>query len=586
MPNVIVFGAGISGLTISHELLERGYSVQLYESTDVVGGFARSRRLPDKDDMPTEHSWRAYAPFYMNFFNIAKRIPTKNGKTVYDNLSRPYNMLLPHNEITERGMKPKPSLKDWATIGLPVAKCLMSDKRREVYAKQDFNKLMRGKLSPAGNDQYLEMLGTGLGLNPKKTSVLSVAKFAEMDMGPTEHYHHDKHGDNKHQPWERWHVMKKPTSEAWFEPWLTHLKNMGLKIYFNSELVRINTTPNKTRVINCLVSYGKQDKIVGTPNDIYVFCVNPFFFKDILVNSGLATSTPDFIKAVNVVKDGPHYQIGFRLAFNKKINVPQINDCFIFPDSEFNITLYPQDNFFDLDDPYFKNISGVNMDLNKEKRKSLWSGTICVAFEPGKLYGKPAYRLDKDKLIREVIFQVFRSKELHRLIESNNNYKMKDLHVVNSNVWYEWEYDKKTEVLRSITPKWVNSLNTHQYRPNQKSGIPNAYIGGSHTKTTVDIWSMEGAVESGKIIAKDITERTFTKSQQKWVAPLTTPLRKKEVYLFKHVSPWFLKPFQFIDDILYQLNLPNVLYFLLVIILIIVIASIKWVYEKSSKKNK
>ena len=586
MPNVIIFGAGIAGLTVAHELLEKGYSVELHEKIDEIGGFARSRRLSGKDDMPTEHSWRGYGPFYCNFFNIAKRIPTKDGKTVYNNLSRPINFLLPHDEITKRGLKPKPTIKDWITIGIPMTECLMSDKRREVYAKQDFNKLMKGRLSPAGNDKFLEMLGPGLGLNPRKSSTLSVAKFAEADMSGITHIHTDAEGTYEHKSYQPWHVMKKPTSDAWFDPWLVHLKNMGLKIYFKSELLRINTSPNKDRIINCLVSknrtdssIGKSDRIVGNPNDIYVFCINPFVFKDVLINSGLANTTPDFIKAVKVVNEGENYQIGFRLAFNKKINFPQTNDCLTFPDSEFNITLYPQDNFFNLDDPYFKNISGDNMDLSKQKRKSLWSGTICIAYEPGKLFGKPAYKLDKDEIIRAVIFQVFRSKELQKLIESNNNYKMKDLHVVNSNIWYEWEFDKSKGVLHSINPKWVNGLNTHQYRPNQKSGISNAYIGGAHTKTTVDIWSMEGAVESGKIIAKDVVEGTFKKvSKKRGDSP--------PVYLFNHVSPWFLKPFQFIDNILYQLNLPNVLYFLLIIILIIVVASIKWVYEKVNPLKK
>jgi len=66
--NVIIFGAGIAGLTVAHELLERGYNVTIYEKSDAVGGFAQSRR--DKNYMPTEYSWRAYAPFYANLFDI------------------------------------------------------------------------------------------------------------------------------------------------------------------------------------------------------------------------------------------------------------------------------------------------------------------------------------------------------------------------------------------------------------------------------------------------------------------------------------------------------------------------------------
>jgi uncharacterized protein with NAD-binding domain and iron-sulfur cluster len=41
--NVIIFGGGISGLTTAHELIDKGYSVNLYEKDDYMGGMAHSR---------------------------------------------------------------------------------------------------------------------------------------------------------------------------------------------------------------------------------------------------------------------------------------------------------------------------------------------------------------------------------------------------------------------------------------------------------------------------------------------------------------------------------------------------------------
>ena len=74
--NVIIFGAGISGLTAAHELVEKGFKVTVYEKDSLVGGMARSNRT--KENVPTEHSWRGYAPFYYNTFDIMKRIPINN----------------------------------------------------------------------------------------------------------------------------------------------------------------------------------------------------------------------------------------------------------------------------------------------------------------------------------------------------------------------------------------------------------------------------------------------------------------------------------------------------------------------------
>ena len=77
MSTVSIFGAGIAGLTIAHELVEKGFKVNIYELTDSIGGMAKSIRVPFSK-VPTEHSWRGYWPFYKNCFNILKRIPAIN----------------------------------------------------------------------------------------------------------------------------------------------------------------------------------------------------------------------------------------------------------------------------------------------------------------------------------------------------------------------------------------------------------------------------------------------------------------------------------------------------------------------------
>ena len=70
---IIIFGGGISGLTIAHELNEKGFDVEIYEKDSINGGMARTFR--DNNNVPTEHSWRGYGPFYYNAFDILQRIP-------------------------------------------------------------------------------------------------------------------------------------------------------------------------------------------------------------------------------------------------------------------------------------------------------------------------------------------------------------------------------------------------------------------------------------------------------------------------------------------------------------------------------
>jgi uncharacterized protein with NAD-binding domain and iron-sulfur cluster len=76
MKSISIFGAGISGLTIAHELSEKGFEVFVYEKDENIGGMAKSKR--NKNNLPTEHSWRGYGSFYHNTFDILKRIPIKS----------------------------------------------------------------------------------------------------------------------------------------------------------------------------------------------------------------------------------------------------------------------------------------------------------------------------------------------------------------------------------------------------------------------------------------------------------------------------------------------------------------------------
>ena len=84
---VAVFGAGIAGLTAAHELVDRGYSVTVYERK-ALGGKARSIPVPNSGatPLPAEHGFRFFPGFYRNVTDTMRRIPfpatpTEPGRT-------------------------------------------------------------------------------------------------------------------------------------------------------------------------------------------------------------------------------------------------------------------------------------------------------------------------------------------------------------------------------------------------------------------------------------------------------------------------------------------------------------------------
>src|ERR1700757_284566 len=91
MSSVAIFGGGGAGLTVAHELGERGFAVELYERLDKLGGKSRSFGKPKtgvggRADLPGEHGFRFFPGFYRHVPDTMKRIPLVGGGTVLDNL--------------------------------------------------------------------------------------------------------------------------------------------------------------------------------------------------------------------------------------------------------------------------------------------------------------------------------------------------------------------------------------------------------------------------------------------------------------------------------------------------------------------
>ena len=600
---IIIIGAGISGLTVAHELVKKGFEVEVYEKDSLAGGMAKSIR--NENNIPTEHSWRGYGPFYKNVFHLLKEIPLnvvehlnkytieeveshntssdlwtimdnnvyditnfvgshpggsiivqaggkridevwdsygyswhKNsssvmntlesykigtliesfvGESVYDNLSKnrlDFNFMYnSNNEIKNHNL----TGHDYLYLFFLFGKVILSDKRKKEYFNQRLDPLIKNTLSKQGYHYIADYLaGPGYGFDKNTMSLGHYATFIEYSLYEKEL---------------KWQVMNKPTSEAWIDPWVEYLKKLGVKFYFNHELVKIVKSNGK--ILRCVIN-NNENKLIGVEGDDYIMALNPFNLNDILKESNLNKMSLSYDK-LNIQNN----QISFRLGFSKKIDFKIKSGGFVLIDSPYNITFYPQED-------HWKDVN-LGMDC---KIKTLISGTIILPYNKGSLYGKSGLSLNLEELKNEIVHQFFECDEFINICKDSNVTKEDIIFREIYEDWYE-----KDGYLVTKNKKWVNNFINEDFRPRQKTDISNLFITGSHCKTSIFIWSMESAVESGKITSNLILDK----------------YKKNRCYYYKHKSIPLVKYLSKIDNIFYNLKLPNLVLEICLIIIILFI---------------
>jgi hypothetical protein len=163
--------------------------------------------------------------------------------------------------------------------------------------------------------------------------------------------------------------------------------------------------------------------------DEYIISINPNYVEEICINSDL-TDLALIHNKLNTINN----QISFRLGFNKKIDFPKKRLGFVLMDSPYNITFYPQEDNWD---------TNIKLGMNS-KIKSLWSGTIILPYIKGSLTNKSAISLNKDELLKEIIYQFFESKDLKSIIKQDITEK----DIIHKEIFEDWFWNGNSQAFK------------------------------------------------------------------------------------------------------------------------------------------
>ena len=468
MSSVAVIGGGIAGLSAAHSLSKiktccgQKYDISIYEIEHSCGGFARSKEI---NGVQSEYSWRGFGPWYNNVFSIMQDIGTP-----YKMLSRPVSFSMPQIEGKSDSSIPRfhTGILDRIIIFWLMLRVIVAGKYRRLdYIRINAMMYIKKYISNKAANALLSVFGPWIGLDVRRASIYHTVMFFYKCIYPNvSHKHEDKQGTWYHGNLDRWLILKDATSKAWFNHWETYFKNNNVKIHNNCEVTKINIDNKHIKSIESSIGEIKAD--------YYIFAVSPFVLHKIVNNSNISN-----INCVKLAAQEQHIQVSFRLGFKQKINFPQ-HTMFII-DSPWNITFCPQDILWE--------------NYQHNTIKSLWTLTACNAYVPDKHGTRIVDCKSKQEFLTSVIEQIADCEEFNNILFKYNKSLINNTSLVNNiihqEVWYEWQFNP----LDGKHKKWINT--TDDIDVSNITPYNNMFLAGAHLQTSVDLWSMEGAAESG-----------------------------------------------------------------------------------------
>lgn len=509
---IAVFGGGIAGLTAAHELVERGFEVTVYEKNDILGGKARSFLLNGNLN-PTmqyagEHGFRFFLHWYENFHDTLKRIPTKDDKTVYDNLVDVGEIQVDDFTFSFTESHPNPTKPPIAWL-----KAMLSSQKRheEEFEQTTWDSYIVSNLRGTESKEMIRFFQN----TPKATASVHSTEASVKALAHTLNRFFTNNGLG---------ILNAPTNDALFDHWQNYLSSLGVKFEFETTLVSFNMSDNC--INSSSISIRNEQKEIYA--DYYISAIPHLDLEKVISQK---TKDKKF-NYLTKLKSG--WQAGIVFYLNK--NMPFPNGHFALSNSPWNITGISQSNYWS-EEARQEYLDKNNIELSLSLIIADWE-------LKGNFIQKPAKECTLEEIVQELIYQLktYCPKDYKESFENIEKYLVD--YTIDPAIHLTGDDSATNE-----TPLFMNVVNHWEERPNAKSKLENLFIAGDFAKTSAYLATMESANESGRRAANEIL-----KINNKDLAQVFTEKHSK--------TPQIFTPFIKIDEILYDYDKSHILDYL------------------------
>ncbi|WP_067816162.1 hydroxysqualene dehydroxylase [Nocardia inohanensis] len=538
---VAVFGAGPAGLTVAHELAERGFSVTVFEKLGDFGGKTRSIYSPD--GLPGEHGFRSTFGFYHNLPDTLRRIPFPgNSHGVWENLVRlnaamiagmnrhnltvPLPFPLPFSQFP---MTPKGFIDSVASVfetlfRLPLYEAVFAAERLAVYVSScgerklgqwermtwtDFARL------DASSAEYNRFLGDGfirelVATKSANCSAHSIGLVGEEYVWSLLNLDNDSDGKGNDR------VLNGPTSETWINPWVDYLRSIGVTFHQGYQLTGFATDGAHLTSATVTDANGGRQTVEA---DYYVSAI-PLDKVSRVLSEEMTAADPKLDRIRNLEAA---WMVGIQFFLTQRVDLA--NGHVGYNDAPWGLTSISEAQF------WRRPVSSYGDGTARE----VLSAIISEWDEPGTFNGKTAKQCAPEEIARETWAQI----KAH--VNDDGEIQLTD------EVLHSWMIDPAlsnagTPEIDYDDPIFVQNPGSWYDRPDAWTGIDNLFLAGDWIKTQMNVACMEGANEGGRLAANAVlhasgsgqAEATIT---PRFTMPLWEPLKLVDRELYKAGQP-------------------------------------------------